>query len=85
MMEEGQLFLGNGERSIAGIGKLYMLLTEALSLLGSLQQATPDEHEEVDRALSKVAGTIFYRLTGKQVVIVSDKRKVGKNVRRRRQ
>ena len=82
MTEEGQLFLGNGEHSIAGIGKLYMLLSDALSLLGSLQQATPDEQEEVDRALSKAAGTIFYRLTGKQVVVVRDKRKVSKNVRR---
>jgi hypothetical protein len=64
---ERQIFLGNGDHSLACIGQLYVLLGQAIAHLGNLQQPgnTDGESQMSEYRLKRTADEIYVALTGK--------------------
>jgi hypothetical protein len=75
-LDSGQIFLGNGEYSMAEAYQLHRKLERALNVLGGLQQCAFEKHDEFvieDWAnVEQLAKEIYESLTGNELVEASD-------------
>ncbi len=79
MKIKNQIFMGNGDHSLAQMGHLYTLLGEAFTTLGGIQQPPRcidpkeafDQYDEDikngDIELESIANEIYVALTGRKV------------------
>lgn len=69
-----QLFMGDGDNSLAGVGRLFIDLSTAIDLINATQQlglygSTPGEDELTTntRKIDRLAASIYESLTGRRI------------------
>lgn len=76
-----QLFMGNGDESMARVAELFLMVSEAASILSEGQQidsgrgyqefgknAVENRLEEIDWRLKSIADQLYVAITGRKVV-----------------